>query len=303
MNISPIALFVYNRPWHTRQTVDALQKNHLANQSDLIIFSDGPKTPKNVPAVCEVREYIRKISGFRSISIVERAENYGLAKSIINGVTYACKEFGKVVVLEDDLVTSPYFLQYMNEAMDIYEFEQRVISIHGYTYPVCEKLPETFLLRGADCWGWGTWQRGWELFNTDAQELLESMKNNNLEYKFNFDGGYDFLGLLRSQAQGKNDSWAVRWYASAFLENKLTLYPGRSLVLNIGLDGSGVHRGGTKNYNGNITDRPIIINSLQIIENIQAREAVARFLSSQQISMPKRIIKQFVHSVNDLLGR
>jgi hypothetical protein len=184
----------------------------------------------------------------------------------------------------------------MNEAMELYQFEEGVISIHGYTYPVSGNLPEIYFLLGADCWGWATWKRGWALFNSDATQLLESIKAKNLENMFNFGGCYDYLDLLRSQAQGKNDSWAVRWYASAFLENKLTLYPGRSLVLNIGLDGSGVHRGSTKGYFGTMADRPIAVNKVPIIENPQARAAVARFLSSQNMSIPKRVFKKLLYS-------
>ena len=186
MTTAPITLFVYNRPWHTQQTVEALQKNALASESDLFIFSEAPKKPEVVHAVQEVRSFIKTISGFKSIRIIERAENMGLANSIIDGVTRICNEHGRVIVLEDDLVTSPFFLRYMNDALNLYEHEESVISIHGYIYPVTGKLSETFFLRGADCWGWATWKRGWELFDPDGKRLLESLKSQNLEREFNF---------------------------------------------------------------------------------------------------------------------
>ena len=148
----PIILFVYNRPWHTRQTVKALQKNELAGRSDLFIFSDGPKDEQTEKAVQKVREYIHTIDGFQTVTIREREENWGLANSIIDGVTQIVNEYGRVIVLEDDLMTSPFFLRYMNDALNLYECEEKVISIHGYIYPLSEKLPSTFFLRGTDYW-------------------------------------------------------------------------------------------------------------------------------------------------------
>ena len=127
----------------------------------------------------------------------------------------------KVIVLEDDLVTSPHFLQYMNDGLGIYERDDRVISIHGYSYPVHGKLPETFFLRGADCLGWATWKRGWDLFEDDGQRLLNELERRNLTRSFDFDGSYPYTQMLRDQIAGSNSSWAVRWYASAFLRDKL----------------------------------------------------------------------------------
>jgi GT2 family glycosyltransferase len=165
---APIALFVYNRPDHARQTIEALKENELSAESDLIIFADGPKNSGAQAKVNEVRKLIKNVIGFRSLTIHESPNNKGLANSIIDGATKVCEEYGRVIVLEDDLVTSPWFLKYMNDALNTYEQDERVISVHGYTYPVDEPLPETFFLRGADCWGWATWKRGWELFEPNV---------------------------------------------------------------------------------------------------------------------------------------
>ena len=292
MNKAPVVLFVYNRPWHTRQTVEALQKNELAKESDLFIFSDAPKTPEIAPAVQEVREYIKSIRGFKSVSIVERKENLGLANSIIDGVTMICGECGRVIVLEDDLVTAPYFLRYMNDALDLYEHEENVISVHGYIYPVMEDLPETFFLRGADCWGWATWLRGWELFEPDGKKLLQSLKNKHLESEFNFGGSYDYLGMLISQVKGGNDSWAIRWYASAFLKNKLTLYSGRSLVLNIGNDNSGTHCGATEIFSGDIIARPVAVGGIPIVKSLDAYSVVAKYFAANKASLLQRAMQR-----------
>ena len=277
MKLAPIALFVYNRPWHTRQTIKELQKNGLAGESDLFIFSDAPNKPEVTKAVQEVRDYIKTISGFRSVKIIERAENFGLSKSIIDGVTRLCSEHGRIIVIEDDLLTSPYFLKYMNDALDLYELEERVISIHGYMYPVDAILPETFFLRGASCWGWATWKRGWNLFEPDGQKLLMQIKKLRVENEFNYNGSYDLLGMLRSQVEGKIDSWAIRWYASAFLANKLTLYPGKSLVQNIGFDGSGKNCGTTDVFFTEFADHPVALGRQDVYENLNAQAAISQY--------------------------
>ena len=189
MSYTPIALFVYARPDHTRLTVEALRNNSEAKFSDLIIYSDGARSPNMQGCVDQVREYLSAISGFRSITVHQRNHNFGLAKSIIEGVTEVLRVHDRVIVLEDDLVTSPYFLSYMNEALDKYANDDRVISIHGYVYPVKERLPDTFFLRGADCWGWATWRRGWQLFNSDGQYLLQELKRRHLVSVFNLQLG------------------------------------------------------------------------------------------------------------------
>ncbi|HEY9074495.1 MAG TPA: glycosyltransferase, partial [Desulfobaccales bacterium] len=199
MNLAPIALFVYNRPWHTRQTVESLQQNDPARDSDLFIFADGPKNPGLDPAVLQVREYIRGITGFKSVTLIEREQNLGLAQSLIEGVTRVCGNRGRVIVLEDDMVLSPYFLAYMNQGLDEYAQENRVISIHGYIFPHKGPLPETFFLRGADCWGWATWQRGWSLFEPDGAKLLADLRRRRLTRAFDFNGAYGYTAMLHKQ--------------------------------------------------------------------------------------------------------
>ena len=286
---APIALFVYNRPWHIQQTVEALQKNVLAAESDLFIFSDASKTPETSSAVEEVRNYIKTIHGFKSVNIIEREKNFGLAASIISGVTQVCAEYGKIIVLEDDLVTSLYFLKFMNDALNFYQHEERVISIHGYMYPVVEKLPSTFFLRGADCWGWATWKRGWDLFDVDSERLLKQVRHLGLKKEFNYDNAYNLTAMLVSEIRKKVDSWAIRWYASAFLQNKLTLYPGKSLILNIGNDGSGTHCEVTDTYSGEVEKRPVDIDIVPIEENIRARSCVINYLKTNKAPLSRRL--------------
>ena len=246
--LAPITLFCYNRPEHLRRTVEALQKNELAAESELIIYSDGPKTDADAAKVNAVREYIRTISGFESVKINASPANKGLASSVIGGVTEVVNQYGRIIVLEDDLVTSPGFLRFMNDGLNVYVDEDAVISIHGYCYPVSGKLPETYFLKGADCWGWATWQRGWRLFEKDAGLLYKKLHEQGLLKQFDFDYCANYVQMLQANISGKNDSWAIRWNASAFIHNKYTLYPGQSLVNNIGFDNSGTNCGYISNF-------------------------------------------------------
>lgn len=294
---APVALFVYNRPWHTRQTVEALRANAEALETPLYVFSDAPKDVAASNAVAEVRSFIRNISGFKSVSIVERECNLGLARSIINGVSYVCEEHGRVIVLEDDLVTSPYFLKFMNEGLVKYQNDQRVISIHGYIYPVEQALPEAFFLKGADCWGWATWKRGWDLFDPDGKRLLNELKRRELTRQFDFDGSYPFTRMLQNQIVGKNNSWAIRWYASAFLKDKLTLYSGRSLVQNIGLDGSGTHCSATSGLSSKIADYPILAGMIPVEENSFARRVIVNYNKRARPSLLVRVANKVLSNI------
>ena len=276
-HLAPIALFCHSRPDHLKLTVEALANNIGAGDSDLVVFSDAPGTTEKVEAVETVRKYLPKISGFRSVIIHHRAHNFGLAKSIIEGVTQVISEHERIIVLEDDMVTSPHFLTYMNKALDQFAEDERVASAHGYVYPVKRPLPEAFFLPGADCWGWATWRRAWTHFNPDGKYLLEELKRRELLTAFDFNGAYPYSKMLIGQIAGMNDSWAVRWYASAFLADKLTLYPGRSLVRNIGNDNSGTHCGNSDTFDTILSTTPIDLSSVEVCPSIAGCKAFEDF--------------------------
>lgn len=279
MTLAPIALFTYNRLEHTRRTLAALLANDLARDSELFIFSDGAKSVEGRGAVDELRAYLRTVRGFAAITIVEQPSNLGLARSIISGVTEMCARFGRVIVLEDDLVTSPSFLTYMNQALGLYADDARVASIHGYCYPAPPgALPETFFLRGADCWGWATWRRAWEHFNPDGAALLAQLEQRSLSFEFDVDGAYPYTQMLRNQIAGKLDSWAIRWHASCFLADRLTLYPGRTLVENIGQDGSGTHCDASDVFTATRSGEPVTVARIAIEPSAHARELMKDFL-------------------------
>lgn len=296
-NIAPICLFVYNRPWHTRKTIEALAKNSLSSQSDLFIFSDGTKNKEDESNVASVRKFIKNISGFKSVIIIEQEKNFGLANSIIGGVTKIINKYGKIIVMEDDLITSPYFLEYMNNALDLYEEDNGVVSIHGYTLPAKSPLPETFFLRGSDCWGWATWKRGWDLFEPDGKKLLENLEQKNLTKKFNLDGNFHYTEMLQKQIAGLNDSWAIRWHASAFLADKLTLYPGKSLINNIGQDASGTNKSNSSIFKTKVTQKKVNVEKIQITENHKAKKIVQKFLKSLKPGIAKRILRKIKHLI------
>lgn len=298
MNLSPIALFVYNRLDHTKKTIEALQKNVLACDSELFIFSDGPKNIEERETIENVRKYLKTINGFKKIEIREKSINFGLAGSIIEGVTEIVNLYNKIIVLEDDLVTSPYFLTFMNKALDFYEKEEKVISIHGYINPISKTLPETFFLKNPGCWGWATWKRGWNIFEPNGSKLLNELEKNKRTREFDFNNSYKFSETLRRQAQGLKDSWAIRWYASAFLSDKLTLYPGVSLIQNIGFDGSGVHSGKSNYYEIKELSDYISIKNIPIVENIDARHELTKYYNSIKANIPKRIMWKLSSLIN-----
>jgi hypothetical protein len=277
---APVVLFVYNRLKHTQLTVAALQKNLLAAETELYVFSDAAKTTAEEENVSAVRKYLHTITGFKMVTITERDKNYGLANNIIDGVTSIVNRLGEIIVLEDDLVTSPYFLQYMNQALQTYRDNEKVICIHGYVYPIKEKLPDTFFLKGADCWGWATWKRGWDLFEPDGKKLMNELVSRNLTKEFDYDGAYHFTLQLSHQIKGINNSWAVRWHASAYVKDKLTLYPGRSLVHNIGNDGTGMHSWSSTIYDVPLSAEPVPVKPITAVVNTASRDAFVKFFRS-----------------------
>jgi len=287
---APIALFVYNRPSHTRQTVEALQRNPPAVDSDLVVFADGARGGADIAAVRQVRDFVRSIVGFKSVNIVEREANMGLAASIIGGVTAMCNQHDRVIVLEDDLVTAPTFLRYMNDALMTYEDEETVGSIHGYWYPARFNVPETFFLRGASCWGWATWSRAWRMFEPDGGKLLAELRRRKLTRLFDLDGAIGYTRMLQQQIAGKNNSWAIRWHAAMFLAGRLQLSPGASLVRNIGFDGSGTHSGKSEAYRVELAYKAVRVSRIALEECADARAALIHYYRSTRRSLSARAL-------------
>ncbi|MBN2486441.1 MAG: glycosyltransferase family 2 protein [Bacteroidales bacterium] len=259
-------------------TVEALKKNYLSTESDLIIYSDGPLgLPEKTNAVNSVRNFLKSVSGFRSITINESEVNLGLAGSIVKGVSETVNKYGKVIVLEDDILTSPYFLQYMNDALTIYEQEEQVMSISGYMYPHSERLPETFFFNVPLCWGWATWKRAWDKYNGDSQYHVGHISSISGWRDFNKFGGKYLERQLRKNASGIMNTWFINWHASVFENNGFCLFPNRTLVNNIGFDQSGVNSPSTNAYFSNLAQEGIIVTKNALNEDRVAISIVKKF--------------------------
>ncbi|HTN69290.1 MAG TPA: hypothetical protein VLZ33_07495 [Dysgonamonadaceae bacterium] len=275
--LAPVVLFTYNRPWHTQQVLNALRKNTLSEQSELFVFSDGAKNYEDEKLVNETREILAQIDGFKKVAIIERHLNYGLAANIINGVSTIIDKYEKIIVLEDDLLTSPTFLTFMNDALTLYEDVDEVAHIHSFCYSGLD-LPDTFLIKWVGSTGWATWKHSWELFNPNGAKLLAEIEKRKLKKTFDFNGSYPYTRMLRRQIEGENNSWAIRWNASLFLNNKLSLNTGKSLIHNIGFDGSGENSGPQDFYNMGLFDGVLDLTMIdEIKENSNARKQFQEF--------------------------
>jgi GT2 family glycosyltransferase len=267
MSYAPIVIFAYNRPDHLNNLLNSLAKNYESSLSDLYIFCDGPKDSTYNTNILKVRNIARSAEGFKTTEIIERKENFGLAKNITSGINLIMKHKDSAIILEDDIVVSKYFLRYMNEALNIYQHDTQVISITGWLFPhMASSVPDTFFLRNVSSWSWATWKRAWKLYDYSAEKLYKELIKQHKIKMLNCTQITDFSDMLLSQADGKIDSWAIQWYAIAILNNMYTLYPGRSLVINTGDDGSGTHAM-PKSMNSLLTDTPIFLNRITVSEN------------------------------------
>ncbi|MCK9801668.1 glycosyltransferase [Pseudomonas sp. MAFF 302030] len=279
---SPIVLFVYNRLDHTVRTVEALLDNELANQSDLFVYSDGARTSQVESQVSAVRDYVRNITGFKSLTVIEREANLGLAKNIIDGVTSVVRKYGRVIVLEDDIVTSPAFLTFMNQALDCYHDDSKVWHISGWNYPIdTDALGDVFLWRVMNCWGWATWADRWAYFEKSPEKLVRSWSS---EKKYHFDlyGSGVFWPQVERNVSGEINTWAVFWYSTIYEHQGLCLNPSVSYVQNIGNDGSGVNCGSDSSYFlHDLNDSKDVDFSVDRVESSFAVHNVIKFYKKQ----------------------
>jgi hypothetical protein len=296
---TPVLVFAYSRPIHLKKVIHALQQDPLAYQTPIYIFCDAPKN-KSVKNDCEeVLKLAYSTRGFYETHIIERPYNFGLAKSIISGVTEILEKYDRVIVLEDDLVISPYFLKYMNDALTLYENSESVAAIHGYMYPVKKDLPETFFIKGADCWGWATWKRAWEFFNPDSAYLLNKLYEKNLTNEFDLYGAYPYVKMLKNQVKGLNQSWAIRWQASVFIRGMVTLYPARSLIQNIGHDNTGIHSNFTNDFDVDLTKTEIKLEIQPIHESEQGLMAIIDYYRKTRW-LPRRLLRHAISVIYKL---
>lgn len=303
MSLAPIAFFAYKRPEHTKKSLESLAKNHGAESSELFVFCDGIKKPEDSEAIQQVRDVVRSQQWCGQVHIIEQEQNMGLAKSVIHGVTDLCSKYGRVIVLEDDLILSPFFLEYMNKSLELYEKDPEIIQISGHMFPV--KLAsdnDAMFLPFTTSWGWGTWQRAWKHFDSEMSGYKLLSNNRQLKYKFNLNNSYPYFEMLESQINGNIDSWAIRWYLSTFIIEGLTLYPIRTLVENIGFDGSGTHCGESSPLNIEINQDKILSMPTEIKVDHKTMNLVYKYLrqQNQQFNLLQRIQKKLFKYLNPL---
>lgn len=274
MKLAPIILFVYNRKWHTEKTIEALKKNYLAPNSELFIYSDGAKTSTSLNDVNNVRKYLKTIKGFKNVTIIEKEKNLGLANSIILGVTEVINKYGKVIVLEDDLITSSCFLNFMNNALEYFENEEKVWHISGWSIPInLINDNDIYVNRVMHCWGWATWSNKWQYFDKNTNKIINQFSPSDIK-RFNLDGANNFWMQMVLNRKKKLDTWAIYWYVTIFKNNGLCINPTESFVRNIGFDGSGSHT-----FNATYKDNKILNKKKQINFDIVVEENI--FIISQ----------------------
>jgi hypothetical protein len=301
-DLAPVALFVYNRPIQTKKVLDALSKCHESKKTILYIFSDGQKSnaTKDVSNnIDRVRKLIKNEKRFLKVIIIISETNKGLQESIIYGISYVLSNNKNIIVLEDDLIVSPYFLKYMNDGLNKYEYKTNVGSICAYWHPSIKTFPDElfFFLNGGDCWGWATWIDRWSLFESDALLIKNKLIENNLIDKFDFGGMIEILDL---QIKNKVSSWFIRWHGSLILNNKLSLFPSISFVRNIGLDGSGTHGDNMIIYISKLNKYKKDLSGIEIdIPSINSHELYIKnqFKLLKRIKPKKNIFKRILNKI------
>jgi len=288
-DFAPIVLFVYNRPWHTKETLSRLEKANLAQDSVLYIFSDGAKTPKQEQDVNEVRRIIRGRWNFKSVYVIEREKNIGLAANVIDGVSTVIQKYTHVIVLEDDVLLSQHSLQYFNDALTLYINEEKVMHIGSYMYNIDKTgLDETFFTRLVSSQAWATWDRAWQHFEPDTEKLIVQFDRKKIK-AFSFEHSMNFWRQINLQRKGLINSWAVRWYASVFLQGGLGLQCSSSLIINIGHDGTGVHSEISDMFDTEIKKDKVTYFPTTIVESVQGYHALKSFFKHRKGSLRDRL--------------
>ena len=283
--LAPIVLFAYKRADHIRQTLEALSKNTLADQSELIVVSDAGKNESDHAAVQEVRDLILSKQWCGKVSLICNKKNLGLNENFFFHITNIVNEFGKIIILEEDIVTSSNFLKYMNDALVMYENEKKVMQISGFIFNMnTKKLDSTYFLGITNGWGWATWADRWSLLNRDPKDLFAKVQSMNLYNTMTLDGAEpDFYNQLESNAKGIHNHWDIKWLSSVVTNHGLCLFPKESLVVNIGFDGSGTHfKDGEKGHKTVLAKNSLVLEKLAIQESLEARKALAKYFRAQQ---------------------
>lgn len=285
----PIVLFTYNRPKHTRLTIESLLQNRLAKESDLFVFADGAKTEAHLPQVQAVHEYLQTVTGFRQVHLTLRQENKGLANSIIAGVGEVLRQYSTAIVLEDDMLCASNFLDFMHEALALYEQMPSIFSITGYTFPIAfpaDYRQDVYLSPRPSSWGWATWRDRWEKADWSVADFDAFIKDKKQRQAFN-QGGNDLSVMLLRQQRGEIDSWAIRWAYTHYRQGGYCVYPTRSKIQNIGTDLSGTHSPATRKYEVTLDNAPYSLPALPTLD--------ARIMQNFQYFFKRSVVRKAIN--------
>jgi len=298
VNRAPVAVFAYNRPQHLKRTLESLKANKGFEKHHVFIFSDGPKeTPHDIQAVNETREITRAFSIFKNVSVIKSETNQGLAKSIISGVSELMKSYGKAIVVEDDLILSPVFLDFMERALEFYSQSGEVFSVSGYSLPLKKTENyehDIYFLPRCSSWGWASWKDRWDKVDWEVSDFSEFI-NNKFSIEAFDQGGSDLTDMLERQQKGMIDSWAIRWNYAHFKQNGLSVVPAVSLVANGGADSSGSNVKATDRYETAVNDGSILpVFSPMIGTDEEIMEEVREFFNKSIRRKIKKVLRDIL---------
>lgn len=288
-SLSPIVLFAYKRPQHLAKALEALSRCSLINASTLIIYADAAKygaTEEDRVKVRTVREMVRKIDWCGELIVREREVNYGFQNQIL-GVSEVLETYDRVIVLEDDLLVAHSFLEFMNRALRLYRDDDDVMHVSGYMLPLKGHLPDTLFYNAASCWGWGTWRRAWQYFRDEPAAQLEEISNHPKRSYFDCPP-YWYLNQLRDNVRGTVRTWDGMWHATVFLHGGLCLHPGRSLVSNIGHDGSGENCVPSQQFDTTVDSSSLVVERVAKREHPTIRSMIAEQYGIQRAGPIRR---------------
>ena len=298
--LAPIALFAFNRPDKLQACLESLRENRGAISTDLYIFVDGPRHSTDIVKVEKVLDISRGANGFRSITVIARKNNLGLAKSIRSGISTVLLDHNSIIVIEDDLILANTFLEFMNAGLAKFSKDKKVASIQGFQYPVKPPLNELVAIRGADCWGWATWKDRWESTDFDTNRLLAELKSRGLENDFDLDGSMPYTKMLENQRQGLIDSWAICWHASMFLQNRVSIHPCESLVFNGGNDGDGTHKNRSRMFDTKLGAFKPHLSWPEPLESTMYRSQLIEFYRTNFRSTPSLLSRLFTRLIRNV---